>query len=87
MTAAEAAAEYGLPEESIGDYVLFAGKDSAFGEVEGERLETSVRTHGSLHERRIPLIAINPEGKEEDYMYNKDIWAVSRKIAEGDGRK
>lgn len=81
MTAAQAAAEYSLPEEAIGDYVLFAKKDAAFGEVDGERLETSVRTHGSLHERRIPLIAINPEAEEKEYRYNKDIWAVSRRLS------
>lgn len=81
MTAAQAAAEYSLPEEAIGDYVLFAKKDAAFGEVDGERLKTSVRTHGSLHERRIPLIAINPEAEEKEYRYNKDIWAVSRRLS------
>ncbi|HIT19424.1 MAG TPA: hypothetical protein IAB57_07410 [Candidatus Fimivivens faecavium] len=42
--------------------MLFSAKGSGFGEVEGERIFTEEsRTHGSLYEREIPLIAINPE--------------------------
>ncbi len=74
LTGAEAAREYHLPEEKIGDYVLLAGKDTAFGEIEEETLCTEEsRTHGSLYEREIPLIAINPEKTQEHYRYNKDI--------------
>ena len=77
MSAADAAKEYSLPEEAIGDYVMFAAEGCAFGEVEGERLVTyDVRTHGSLYERNIPLIAINPEAPAEKYEYNKDIVAA-----------
>ena len=72
----EAAEIYHLPAGRIGDYVLFSGKDSAFGEVEGECLTTDAsRTHGSLHERDIPLVALNPAASEEKYLYNKDIVA------------
>lgn len=79
LSAAEAAEEYRLPEEAIGDYVMFAAEGCAFGEVEGERLVTSdVRTHGSLYERDIPLIAINPEAPAEKYEYNKDIVAAMK---------
>lgn len=77
MTAADASMKYSLPQYSIGDYVLFAANGCAFGEVEGERLETDdVRTHGSLYERKIPLLAINPEAPASAYHYNKDIVAV-----------
>ena len=82
MTAAEAARAYHLPEDSIGDYVLFAAQGCAFGEVEGERLETdAVRTHGSLYERRIPLVALNPLAPEESYHYSKDITAVTLQLS------
>lgn len=72
----EAAEIYHLPVEQIGDYVLLTEKDSAFGEHERDVLYTEAsRTHGSLYEREVPLIAINPEKKESDYTYSKDIAA------------
>ncbi len=78
MTSKEAAKEFHLPEDEIGDYVLFASEGCAFGEVSGERLETDeVRTHGSLYEREIPLLAVNPQASEEDYKYSKDIVAIA----------
>lgn len=74
LSAREAAACYHLPEEEIGDYVVFAAKGYAFGEVEGHVLHTDqVRTHGSLYEREVPLIAINSAALAEEYMYSKDI--------------
>lgn len=80
MTAIEASKAYGLPEDSIGNYVLFAAKDCAFGEVAGERLKTqTVRTHGSLYERSIPLLTINPKGTENEYLYSRDITAITLK--------
>lgn len=78
MTNKEAAREFKLPENEIGDYVLLASEDCAFGEVPGERLITDeVRTHGSLYEREIPLLAINPEAPKEAYKYSKDIAAIA----------
>lgn len=70
----EAAEVYHLPLEQIGDYVLLTGKDSAFGECEGNIIYTEEsRTHGSLYEREVPLIAINPDRPAESYIYSKDI--------------
>lgn len=72
----EAADRYHLPQEAVGDYVIFAAPGYAFGEVEDEYLETgSVRTHGSLHERIIPLATVNPKLPENAYEYSKDIVA------------
>ena len=70
----EAAKRYHLPVTQIGDFVLFSKKDCAFGETEGEVVRTDTsRTHGSLYERDIPLIAINPAQAAECYSYHKDI--------------
>ncbi len=74
MQNSKAATQFFLPEEGIGDFVLFAGDGCAFGEVESCFLETdSVRTHGSLYEREVPLIALNPPLPAERYHYSKDI--------------
>lgn len=76
LTREEAAAIYHLPVSQIGDYVLLTEKDSAFGECEQEILYTDAsRTHGSVYEREIPLIAFNAEKPEGKYQYSKDIAA------------
>ncbi len=74
LTKEQAADMYHLPAEQIGDYVLFAAEGVAFGEAQTEILYTQhSRTHGSLYEREIPLIALNPERTESEYQYAKDI--------------
>lgn len=70
----QAAVEYYLPPDKIGDFVLLAGEDIAFGEVEGESIHTEdSRTHGSLYEREIPLIGINTQPTGERFQYHKDV--------------
>ncbi|MBR0598985.1 alkaline phosphatase family protein [Clostridiales bacterium BAD-6] len=70
----EAAKKFNLPIDLIGDYVVLAAEDYAFGEIEGEELVTeNVRTHGSLYERAIPLIAVNAKEVPEKYRYSRDI--------------
>ncbi len=70
----EAAVQYFLPPDKIGDFVLMAGPDIAFGEVEGEMIHTDEsRTHGSLYEREIPLIGINTSIDSNHLIYHKDI--------------
>ena len=74
LTAADAAAKYHLPADKIGDYVLFSAPGCAFGECDGETIHTDEsRTHGSLYELEIPLIAINPAAPADEYHYHKDI--------------
>ncbi len=76
LTAEAAAKIYHLPQEQIGDYVLLTNMSSAFGECEGNIIYTqNSRTHGSLYEREVPLIAINPIKNADNYTYSKDIAA------------
>ena len=83
LACSQAAEEFHLPADRIGDYVMLAAADCAFGEVEGERLVTdAVRTHGSLYEQEIPLWAIYPEESEEKYEYSKDIVAIAMRRKE-----
>ena len=78
MTKEEAAEKLHLPLHEIGDYVIFTAPDCAFGELGGltELVTDKSRTHGSLYEQEIPLLAIHPAATEEMYRYNKDIAAV-----------
>ncbi|SMB93722.1 phosphonoacetate hydrolase [Thermanaeromonas toyohensis ToBE] len=69
----EAALQFHLPPDRIGDWVLFAPPDVAFAEVEEEELIIPVRTHGSLYEREVPLFALNARRPAEEYIYTRDI--------------
>lgn len=74
LTAAEAAAQYHLPPGEIGDLVAFAAERVAFGEVDSVRLHTTAsRTHGSLYERQVPLVAAGTADAPDAYRYSKDV--------------
>ena len=74
MTPAEAARAFHLPADQIGDLVLLATGDSAFGEC-GEPIVATQesRSHGSLHEREVPLAAVRPQQPAEAYRFSGDI--------------
>lgn len=76
MLPSEAEQKFYLPKELIGDLVIMANENVAFGELEDELMHKNetVRTHGSLYEREIPLIAVNTENSEEVYHENIDIF-------------
>lgn len=70
----EASKRYNLPMDLIGDYVVFAAEGYAFADFDGEDMENeSARSNGSLHERAIPLIAVNAAEVPEKYRYSRDI--------------
>ncbi len=70
----EASKRYNLPMDLIGDYLVFAAEGYTFADFDGETLEDeSVRSNGSLHERAIPLIAVNAAELAEKYRYSRDI--------------
>ncbi|MBQ9319804.1 MAG: alkaline phosphatase family protein [Acidaminococcaceae bacterium] len=78
MDKKEAAEKMHLPLQGIGDYVIFTAPDCAFGELDGltELTTDKSRTHGSLYEQKVPLLAIHPAAPAETYQYSKDIAAV-----------
>jgi len=78
MTNTEAAGEMHLPLKGIGDYVIFTAPDCAFGELGGATtlVTDASRTHGSLYEQEVPLLAVHPAAPAEKYRYSKDIAAV-----------
>ncbi len=70
----EAAKRFNLPENSIGDYLVFAADSYAFADFDGEEMELeSARVSGSLLERATPLIAVNASEVPEKYRYSRDI--------------
>lgn len=73
--AATAAGAYHLPVHGIGDILAFCSEDAVFAELDGEASEMYIhsRTHGSLYERDIPLIAVNARRNAAYYTYTADI--------------
>jgi len=71
-----AAKKYNLPSDNIGDILVLSKSDTAFGELEKDELTVKVRTHGSLDERKIPLIAVNARKNKSHYKFSADIVKV-----------
>ena len=53
-----AAAEFDLPADRVGDFLVLGTAETVFGPVEdGVDAEVSLRSHGSLHEEEVPWVA------------------------------
>jgi phosphonoacetate hydrolase len=61
LTKSDAARRFHLMPARIGDLVVIGDRDTVFGELEmpEEELETTYRSHGSLHESDVPAIVYN----------------------------
>jgi len=80
---AEASKRFNLPEELIGDYLVFAAEGYVFADFDGEELELEdARSGGSLLERAIPLIAVNAAEVPEKYRYSRDIVKIIMESAD-----
>jgi len=69
----EAHTKFHLRKERIGDIIVTGRKDVVFGDKAEVKLPSNLRSHGSTHERSIPLFGYN--GNFDDYpMYeNRDM--------------
>lgn len=74
-----AARLFHLHPQRLGDLMLLGARDTAFGELEHTREETTVRSHGSRHEARVPLLVYGRKVDMGSFEYNLDltrgIWA------------
>ena len=68
-----AASEFHLHPDRIGDIFLLAKKDFVFGELEKSREPVKVRSHGSRHESKIPLLVYGTKVDMNKYAYNLDL--------------
>jgi phosphonoacetate hydrolase len=61
LTRAEAASEFNLMARRLGDLVVLGDRDTVFGNLDAavERLPQGFRTHGSLHEMKVPVVIHN----------------------------
>jgi phosphonoacetate hydrolase len=68
-----AASEFQLHLDRIGDIFLLAKKDFVFGELENIRESVKVRSHGSRHESKVPLLVYGTKVNMDKYAYNLDL--------------
>ena len=73
LRADEAAERFGLHLDRIGDLMLLGQKDTVFGTLFEPVEVTSVRSHGSLHEQRVPLVASGPGASKFRFERNLDV--------------
>lgn len=73
LTREEAAAEFHLDPERIGELVLLGEEETAFGAGDEPERPIEIRSHGSLHERAIPLITRGPRFVGFTGMENRSI--------------
>ena len=69
-TRAEAAAEYQLYPERIGDLFVLATEETVFGDLPSPRGPVCVRSHGGLHTRAVPIIAAGSRVPSEPFAFN-----------------
>ena len=69
----EAAASLKLSSDRIGDVVVTGTKDVVFGDPSEVSLPPRLRSHGSQHERRVPLIGYNGDFQGFSFEENRDM--------------
>ena len=74
-TREQAAAQFELMPERIGDLFVLADWETVFGTFECSRMPVAVRSHGSRHESRVPILAY---GAETPMCYDKSYDVVAR---------
>lgn len=76
---ADAERELDLPEDRVGDLVVFGARDTVLGKSEAEHdlshLGGTLRSHGSLHERSVPLF-VNHAAPRDAMRSNWDLFSL-----------
>ncbi len=68
-----AARLFHLYPQRIGDLLVLGAKDTAFGDLTRAREPAKVRSHGSRHEARVPLVVYGRKVDMQNYEYNLDL--------------
>ena len=69
----EAAERFSLMEERIGDIVVSGSADVVFGDPAEVTLPSGLRSHGSAHERRVPIIGYGGNFGGFEFRENRDL--------------
>lgn len=74
----EAAGKFRLRPERIGDLFVLGAREYVFGQFEQKEREVAVRSHGSRHESRVPIIGWNSPTPASEYRENLDVVRLLR---------
>jgi phosphonoacetate hydrolase len=82
FTQVQAAEQFHLMKGRIGDLLVLGARDTAFGDLQAMEESTTIRSHGSLHESKVPILCYGRKVTASDYQYNFDIarrfsWDIS----------
>ena len=69
----EAAERFSLMEERIGDIVVTGASDVVFGDPAEVTLPAGLRSHGSAHERQVPIIGYGGDFAGFEFRENRDL--------------
>ena len=69
----EAVAKFRLRGERIGDIVVTGERDVVFGDETEVEMPADLRTHGSAHERQVPLLGYNGDFTGFSFEENRDV--------------
>jgi phosphonoacetate hydrolase len=80
LTREEAAGEFHLDPERIGELVLIGDRETAFGAGDDPAWEINIRSHGSPHEQPVPVITAGPRFAGFDGFENRSIghWLLAQ---------
>ena len=73
MSREEAVNKFDLHADRIGEIVVTANKETVFGDTSEIEMPKGLRSHGSEHERDVPIIGHNLKNKEFEFSENRDI--------------
>ena len=69
----QAASEMRLLPDRIGDIVVTGARDAVFGDPEEVELPPRLRSHGSPHECRVPILAYGDDCRDFSFAENRDV--------------
>ncbi|MCE2494436.1 MAG: alkaline phosphatase family protein, partial [Alphaproteobacteria bacterium] len=72
LTREESAARFDLSPELIGDIVVTADPHVVFGDADEVSLPDGLRSHGSVHERDVPIVGYNGDFDGFEFRENRD---------------
>ena len=73
LSNAEAAERFQLKPDRVGDLMVLARESFVYGELENVEEEIQLRSHGSLHETKVPILCYGRKVNAPEYEYNLDI--------------
>ena len=73
LSNAQAAREFDLMPSRIGDLLVLAKKDWVVGDLDAVDEDVKIRSHGSLHERTVPILCYGRKVDAAKYEYNMDV--------------